>query len=232
DLISNKFVDKKVTAIYKDTKDNYWIGTLMDGLFRYDEKNKRFTNYIHKPSNPGSICSNHINAVLEDKSGRLWLGTAGGLCRFNETEGTFTGCKISPGINDELTQVFVISVYQGNSGKVWIGSKAGLSLFNPETGTFANWQHIAGDSASLTNSSVSATWEDDAGILWICTWGGGLNRFDPVKGTFTHYLEKHGLAGSFVYSIVGDENGNLWISSNRGLSRFNPRTETFKNYEV
>jgi serine phosphatase RsbU (regulator of sigma subunit) len=65
----------------------------------------------------------------------------------------------------------------------------------------------------------------------VGTFGGGLNKFDPQKGiVVAHYREKDGLPNDVVYGILPDEQGCLWLSTNKGLSKFNPRAETFKNY--
>jgi hypothetical protein len=59
-----------------------------------------------------------------------------------------------------------------------------------------------------------------------------LCRFDPVSETFTTYTEKHGLAGNAVKSILEDNQGDLWLGTNHGLSRFSPQQQTFTNYHV
>lgn len=73
--------------------------------------------------------------------------------------------------------------------------------------------------------------EDRAGTLWIGTYGGGLNRFERATGTFRH-RERHGLPNNVVYGILEDDLGRLWMSTNKGPSRFDPRTESFRNYDV
>ena len=47
-----------------------------------------------------------------------------------------------------------------------------------------------------------------------------------------HYSNKDGLPNDVVYGILSDDDGNLWMSTNKGLSKFNPRTKTFQNYET
>mgnify|MGYP003971581401 CR=1 FL=1 len=70
----------------------------------------------------------------------------------------------------------------------------------------------------------------------MVTDGGGLNRFYRTTETFTAHREQDGLLNGSVVGISADdassggEDGNLWISTFRGISRFNPETETFKNY--
>ncbi|NVO04337.1 MAG: histidine kinase, partial [Bacteroidetes bacterium] len=51
-------------------------------------------------------------------------------------------------------------------------------------------------------------------------------------GEIKVYTEKEGLSNNIVYNIFEDKSGNLWVSTNFGLSQFNPKTETFVNFDV
>ncbi len=68
--------------------------------------------------------------------------------------------------------------------------------------------------------------------LWIGTAGGGLNHFDMQTEQFTHFTEKDGLPNDVVYGILIDSSNNLWMSTNKGLSRFNPTTGEFRNFDA
>ena len=59
----------------------------------------------------------------------------------------------------------------------------------------------------------------------------GLNKYDVDTDRFFHYLAKDGLANNVVYGILEDGSGNLWISTNQGISKFDPQKEIFKNYD-
>ena len=60
----------------------------------------------------------------------------------------------------------------------------------------------------------------------------GLNKFDRASGKFKRYTKRDGLPNNVIYGILPDNNGNLWISTNRGISQFNPVNEEFKNFDV
>ena len=45
------------------------------------------------------------------------------------------------------------------------------------------------------------------------------------------YGEEDGLPANLVYGLLGDGRGNLWLSSDKGLTRFDPRTERFRTYD-
>ncbi len=56
--------------------------------------------------------------------------------------------------------------------------------------------------------------------------------FDKRSETFTYIMEKDGLPNNVVYGILPDAQGNLWLSTNRGLSKYNPVRNQFINYDV
>ena len=73
--------------------------------------------------------------------------------------------------------------------------------------------------------------EREPGVLWLAnSRGGGLNRYDTKTHTATHYTKKDGLVNNAIYGILEDEQGTLWMSTNSGISNFNPETEEFRNY--
>jgi PAS domain S-box-containing protein len=74
--------------------------------------------------------------------------------------------------------------------------------------------------------------EDPEGIIWIGTIGGGLDRFNRDTQTFTRYTDKNGLPDNTVYGILAGPDGTLWLSTNKGISHFDPRSETFRNYDI
>ncbi len=62
--------------------------------------------------------------------------------------------------------------------------------------------------------------------------GQGLNRFDRANREWKIYSGNDGLAGEFICGILEDNIGNLWLSTNRGISKFNPDTEKIINFDV
>jgi hypothetical protein len=73
---------------------------------------------------------------------------------------------------------------------------------------------------------------DLQGTLWVGTGGGGLNRFSRSTAAFTRFTEQNGLPNDVVYGILLDDAGSLWLSTNYGLSQYDPVQETFHNFTV
>jgi signal transduction histidine kinase len=107
-----------------------------------------------------------------------------------------------------------------------------LNKFDPDQKIFTQYIHDPEDEKSLSHDRVLTIHEDKSGVLWIGTYGGGLNCFDREKEVFQNFTEKDGLANDAIYGILGDENDNLWLSTNKGMSKFHIPTKSFKNYDV
>jgi len=73
---------------------------------------------------------------------------------------------------------------------------------------------------------------DLAGGIWLGTFGGGLAKFDRQRQTIAQFREKDGLPSGVVYGVLEDDWGKLWLSTNLGLSRFDPQTEAFTTFDI
>lgn len=223
-----------VAAIYEDHTGTLWIGT-GDGLERFDRTGKRFIHYRNDPANPHSLSSKGVSTIYEDHTGTLWIGTgAGGLDRFDRATGQLVRYQYDSANPYSLSDNNVYAIFADAAHELWIGTTGGLNKFDRLANRFIRYQHDHANPKSLSNNHVFSIYADhhDSNTLWIGTWGGGLDQFDKRTSEFTHFTEKDGLPNGVIYGILGDEAGNLWLSTNNGLSRFDPRAKTFRNYDV
>ena len=234
---ANSLSGNWVRVIYQPPSqpDTLWIGTDVSGLNSLDLKSGRFSRYQYQAGNIDGISSNRIYSILEDKSGNLWIGTrTGGLNRLDRKTGKFTHFRHDPENPHSLSDDFVYKIYQDSSGVLWIGTfSGGLNRFDPERGEFIRYQHDDNDPSSLSSNSVLSIYEDEAEVLWIGTGGGGLNMFDRKSEEFKYYGEAERLPNQVIYGVLGDhreEERYIWVSTNSGVSRFEPKTESVKNY--
>ncbi|MCI0698766.1 response regulator [candidate division KSB1 bacterium] len=230
-----------VRSIHEDRFGKLWVGTVGGGLNRFDPEREQFVRFIHDPKNPHSLSDNNVTSILEDRSGTLWIGTDLGLNRFDRKQERFTHFFNDSENPHSLSSNSVRSIHTGPSGRLWIatgqrGSDAtsfgGINLYDPEREQFIRFVHDPNNPRSLSFDWVGVVFEDRAGTLWATTWYGGLHKLDQVTGLFTIYTEKNGLSSNHIGSIVEDDHGRLWMTALGGLSRFDPRSETFKNFDA
>jgi two-component system, sensor histidine kinase ChiS len=210
-----------VMSVQEDRQGHFWVGTLGAGLQRFERDSGEFITY----STPLNVAD-----LLEDSSGRLWIGTSQGLGRYNPQGDSFDYLLNDLGDPSSLSDNAITTLYEDHQGRLWVGTfSGGLNLFEPDKGSFTRYKHEPDDPTSLSADVVLSIHQDRNGTMWIGTTG-GLDQFDPSTGTFGHYREVDGLPNNVIYGILEDEQGNLWLSTNRGLSKFNSQAKSFRNY--
>ena len=216
-----------VLSIAEDRAGHLWLGTLSNGLYRFDRDTGAFKSYLHDPADPKSLSNNYITALLVDHRDTLWVGTVGALARFDPATERFQAYRA---VGDGLSHYRGIA--EDPRGALWLASWGdGLQRFDPMTGEFAIYRNKPGDPRTLSSNRVSAVCIDRFGTVWAGTYN-GLNRLDQVNHTLSKYDEHDGLPSDMIVAIARDRTSDLWLSTNNGLSRFNPRTKTFSNFYV
>jgi signal transduction histidine kinase/ligand-binding sensor domain-containing protein/DNA-binding response OmpR family regulator len=189
---------------------------------------------------------NSVFSILEDSHKNIWIGTySGGVRRWLVADNK-TGYKkdiLSENSNQasSISNNIIRNIFEDNIGNIWFGTANGLCKLLPEeidkkNPKFIVYKNIPNDASSLSHNYVLNIFQSHSGDIWIGTLGGGLNRFIPAGNGesegFKWYSEKNGLANNVIKSILEDNEHNLWLSTNKGLSKFNIQEESFKNYDV
>ncbi len=253
----NKFSisDNSVSAISKDKDGNFWVGTWGGGLnevVNYSHKsynNLKFKHFLHSSSNSNSVSDNVIQSIYQDSHGRIWIGTGYGLDLYDKQKNRFVNFINNPNDSNSISNNLVQScIHDDKSGNLWVGTWDGLNkiLINPNSSIeniksnikFVHYTNKPNDKFSLSDNRVISMYEDEQGNLWFGTYGGGLNELplDQVNKSnsgnvrFIRYSINDGLTSNIIYGILGDDEGNLWLSTDNGLSKFNPDTKVFRNY--
>ncbi|REL38759.1 response regulator [Rhodohalobacter sp. SW132] len=146
------------------------------------------------------LASSFVRAVLEDRSGNIWLGTRRGVSVYNGE--SFTHYSENEGLSNN----FIRAIAEDQSGNIWLGTEGGgVSVFDGE-----NFTHYT-EREGFSNNLVRAILVDKIGNIWLGTRGGGVSVFNGES--FTHYTENEGLSYNDVMSIAEDKNGNIWLGT-------------------
>ncbi|MBI5648206.1 MAG: PAS domain S-box protein [Ignavibacteriae bacterium] len=229
--LSNNYI----AAIYEDTRERLWICTWGSGVDMRDPVSGRFRNLRWNANDPHSLCDDFVESICVTRENELWVGTVGGLSVLHLDSldrGRFTRYLHSPADTTSLSAPRVSAIMQDSKGHVWIGtSDGGLNLFDRKTRTFRRFRHDPYDPHSIGANRILSMFEDSNGRLWIGTWGGGLDMYDAARDRFTHLTEDDGLPSCRISGIAEDAQGTIWLSTNVGLSTFDPVTRHVRNYE-
>lgn len=220
-----------IISVYEDSKQNMWIGGYLDGLFQLDRKTGRATPVTNILDRHG-IPIQRIFSMTEDDQQNLWLGTLGyGIYSLNLETGevkNYAGWDNPYHPSDATNKVhnsWVSSLLFSSDRKLYVGTPDGISYLdlNSNTFTFLNNLHPI-----LWGQNIQSFHEDNQGSIWIGS-SHGLWLLDPEQN-LTHYTTANGLPSDVVCGIESDDNGDLWISTNYGISKMNRTTRTFINY--
>lgn len=240
--ILKPFVIKEID--YNNSKHLFIGGQFSPGLCILDITNPdKITKDSFDPVKeiPGSVFS-----IMQDKFKNIWIGTYnGGVRRWlkEKNSNEFKKDILSHTSNqpESIANNIIRDIIEDSKGNIWFGTGGGLSKISSDethkkNPKFENYKNIRDDITSLSHNYILNLYESSTGDIWIGTFGGGLNKVIPATAennscSFKRYSKKDGLPNDVIKAILEDDSGNLWVSTNKGLSKFNPTTEVFKNYD-
>jgi len=214
-----------ILCMAEGTETQMWIGTWAGGLVSYNYKSNTFKSLTTQNS---KIPDNSIYAVVKDKSGNLWLGSfEHGLIYYQLKENKFFAYTQE---NSAIANARITVVRIDNKGQLYLGATSCLQVFNPETKQFITYtDKIPDDSKYLSNSSIYDILVQNDTTVWIAT-SFGLDRFNPVTGSFKKYYKKDGLPDNTIFGLILDKSGILWLTTNAGVCRFDYIHNNYKNF--
>ena len=232
----NSLSSNRVNGILVDRAGILWIAT-SDGLNRLDRRTGRYTRYRHDPADPFSLPKDRkVWSLYEDRSGNLWVGTAGGgLWRMDRSTERFEAVAIRPG-GLELSvygKDKIFHIRENQAGRLWVSTFDGIVRLDVSSGRVSHYLNTA--PGERGGKGVFVVEEDRAGILWAGTEE-GLARLDPATGHVTRYRqdpENHpdSLSKNTIWAIHEDRSGRLWVGTiGGGLNRLDRATGRFKHY--
>lgn len=197
-----------------DSQGNLWLATGA-GLSLFDREHKKFIYYTHRPDDPASISSDHVNRILEDSDHNLWVSTIDGLNLFDRKNKTFARFQHDEKNEKSLSGRSAGFIFEDSKKRLWVASD-GLNQVNKRTGDFKRFKKQAGKN-SLPHNYVITLSEDAKGYLWIGTQNGGLSILDPETETFHNYefeaTSNTSLSDNSIYSLYRDKKDNMWIGT-------------------
>lgn len=194
------------------TPDGLWIGFYMDLLLFYEFSTGRFTRHPADGIN--------LRMLALDDKGQLLMGLPG------TSIGVYNPAtrKIEKSYDLNFSSP-VYKILLSDKKILWAGLyHSKIARLDAETGDVKIF--------TLSEKSYNAEdiYEDKNGEIWIALLGGGVCRLNPHSGEKVFYTTSQGLSNNMTYSIIGDLTGNIWVSTNTGISRINPHTGMIRSF--
>lgn len=213
-----------VGNIMKDRDGNLWVGS-SGGISLFNEKKRTFeTIPIENIPELFPLLNNFVNKLLQLSNGDILAATSQGIVKIRKgKDGRFKGFYYRNN-GRFISQTTDIVEMPGN--RIYATLRTlGLYLFEQKGD---GYRFVSSFLAGFDLLSVRKD-EKVPDILWIGS-SRGLIRFNTVTHAYRLWYEKNGLANSHVYGSLEDSAGNLWLSTNKGLSFFDRKQNRFDNY--
>lgn len=212
----NGLLNNVIKSLTLDQKGNLLIGTL-SGLSVLDTRRQQFISFTHAPDDSTTISFGHIHDVFLDTDGQVWIGTnGGGLNLYEPDRQQFQRFTAGDGQAGSLIGDQVNTMIQQDS-LLWIGTQRGLDVLHRRDHHFLPRSTIADHPLLQTNILSLYLGSDD--ILWIGTENFGLLHYNLHTAQIFVIDQSNGLLTNSIKAILEDDAGNLWVSTNRGLSK-------------
>jgi signal transduction histidine kinase/DNA-binding response OmpR family regulator/streptogramin lyase len=214
-----------IKSVIKDRKNTLWIG-IHDGGVNYLDLNRKpyqFKSIDFPKSSEFSLKGLKVLHLLEDVNGNIWIGTlTGGVIVYNTKTKKLT--KLDKDIRTIMciaqSRVPNILIIGGDNGieEVDINSLQKTKI------------DLLGKGSLIESPYVNSIFIDNFNNYWVGTEGQGLYKYNPNRKESKNFGLDEGIPSDIIYGILSDNNGNLWISSNYGITRFNSASEAIKNF--
>ncbi len=208
----------RIVEIQSAPNGELWLASDTAGICRFDGKN------FVKTTEADGVRFDDLRQAHMEPDGTMWLGTvSGNLIRFDGINRAELIASPDRALG-HITEIFRDSAgtlwvgrFDNSRGELWLGRRDSVSLIRRTNGSLEPVPAL---------SDLRDVVQDMDGKLWAATWGHGV--FHRVDGAWLNYKPKDGLPSARVHCVAVDANGNIWLGTAEGLSRYDG--VAFQNY--
>ena len=226
----NSLLTSETGKILVTKKGEVWAASKYGGVTVLDQSN-RFTRYENDNLSLNSLIPEKINTIYEDNDGTIWLASLKGVSKF--INGKFNSFYYNPALkNDHLSDINAF-LYDHNK-ILWVGTNNN-GLYTLDYEDLSIIEHYTLDQNnkhSFSSSTVLSIYEDSDNKVWIGTGGEGLFQFDKNINGFKRYSIDDGLPSNTIASIIEDKQKMIWMGTRNGITRLEPESIRFQNYNL
>ncbi|QEC67621.1 hypothetical protein FRZ67_10085 [Panacibacter ginsenosidivorans] len=229
-LNSDKYGEME--TLIRVNKNGFLVSSVQQLLFlqvNNDHYQCMDAGYVFKELMP--IKFNYFSTFLKYNDSIILLGSMEdmGLFKWDIKNHKLKQFKSQLNASNCLHEDNIHNIKSDRSGNIWLLCNESITKYNPLKDSFVNFfPKIENDEHGAPHFFFDLY--DDGRYLWITSYGNGLIRFDVKDNSFTSYTEKKGLASNATYNILSENDSIIWVSSNRGLMKFNLSSTLSSSY--
>ncbi len=211
---------KHIRYLYTDNKNTIWI-VADNKLFFAGNTDLASVSIVDKEGKDFSF--DMITAIVKHPNGNYWIGIEKKIVELKRvSEKRFQVLRVYPQDINTVIRFFVDSF-----GRIWCGTNNGLLLINSGKDAFLKFEKS--NQRALRTNEIQAINQDSNGNLWLGSVDGlykvandSIFQNAPEKIKFQGFFEEDGLTHNYVSGILPSENGVLWLSSWKGIMKYDP----------
>jgi len=208
-------------SIMIDSRQNYWIATWGDFLYRFNSYTGKLRQYsLASLLYEGKVKKRNgsllVSAFYEDRQHNIWMTTENaGLFLYRSNKDNFESITVDNELQGQSYNFKINCLMQDKDENIWLGTDKGITVFNPYIQSFNSLTHLK-EAPSVPRSEILSFFQCRTGDLLIGTWGGGISIYDEhfnFKKNVTFDKEPD---HNKVWCFIEQEDGMVWAGCQHG----------------
>lgn len=230
-VIEGRFIsDVPALALHPISDDKVLVGCT-DGLYllEFDLSEPLNYRYVKIPHDIENYLDyDRVYNILPLDENRFWIGTKAGLALLYMDKMQYSYPT------DAQAPIGIRHLIKGKNGTQWGATSSGdVFQFSYDSTRYqikTNYAVFNNELKKRIKGAVNSLFLGKNDFLWLGTFGSGLVRVNLKNNQLDIFDTKKGLPNNVVYGILQDRKSHLWLSTNKGLSKFDPDTEGVVNF--
>ena len=239
--VKDGLTNNSILALHERDDGTIWVGTDGSGIDILSPDFKHIKNFPRDFLLNNELAFGSVYRILEDFDQRLFLGTSG----FGVIEIEFDSDPVAnPVFYEQLIldktsthtgsqKQIVYALTQERPGVMWIGTRGfGVYQYNTITKRVLSQYHSQMHPGLIKSDDILSLFTDRQNSIWVGSSAGiySISLESDGSLTLSRLNDQMDLSNTSIHAMEVDQGGNLWVTTNQGLSSIDVRTRRVKNF--